>query len=254
MFCKNERSNFLDRSPRDGPSTLKNRHHKKVARSIQIQRHSSILPGLAGDVPSPSLIMRTKSQQNVKANAVYGPAHGRVLTRPRSQDRLMSPLVISRQREVAGASVNRHRPGGRASSGGTGSSNPLPSSGESGANLTYSPWHRSGTPPMRTLLRLCHGSCVPRSAVAPRGAAQGRTQAAHRFVASVLIAPRCAQTAPAPRQSLQALGPPRRRGPSLAPVPPRTSYAGFDAGGHRLLRRPGQRRSMLLQQRDHFVG
>jgi hypothetical protein len=41
---------------------------KKVARSIQSNATVQVLPGLAGDVPSPSLIMRTKGQQNVKAN------------------------------------------------------------------------------------------------------------------------------------------------------------------------------------------
>jgi hypothetical protein len=34
------------------------------------------------------------------------------------QDRLMSPPLISRQREIVGANVNRHRPGRRASSAG----------------------------------------------------------------------------------------------------------------------------------------
>src|ERR1700737_3528375 len=41
---------------------------KKVARSIQSNATVQVLPGLAGDVPSPSLIMRAKGQQNVKAN------------------------------------------------------------------------------------------------------------------------------------------------------------------------------------------
>src|ERR1700738_4039369 len=41
---------------------------KKVARSIQSNATVQVLPGLAGDVPSPYLIMRTKSQQNVKAD------------------------------------------------------------------------------------------------------------------------------------------------------------------------------------------
>src|SRR6478735_5527008 len=41
---------------------------KKVARSIQSNATVQVLPGLAGYVPSPYLIMRTKSQQNVKAN------------------------------------------------------------------------------------------------------------------------------------------------------------------------------------------
>ena len=40
------------------------------------------------------------------------------VTRPRSQDRLMSPLLISRQRERVGANMNRHRRGRRASSAG----------------------------------------------------------------------------------------------------------------------------------------
>jgi hypothetical protein len=39
---------------------------KKVARSIQSNATVLVLPGLAGDVPSPSLIIRKKSQQNVK--------------------------------------------------------------------------------------------------------------------------------------------------------------------------------------------
>src|ERR1700736_2618076 len=43
---------------------------KKVARSIQSNATVQVLPGLAGDVPSPSLIMRTKGQQNVKANGL----------------------------------------------------------------------------------------------------------------------------------------------------------------------------------------
>ena len=54
--------------PRGGPSNPKSSHHKKVARSIQSNATVQVLPGLAGDVPSPYLIMRTKSQQNVKAN------------------------------------------------------------------------------------------------------------------------------------------------------------------------------------------
>jgi hypothetical protein len=36
-------------------------------------RSAEPLPGLAGDVPSPSLIMRTKSQQNVKVNGLNAP-------------------------------------------------------------------------------------------------------------------------------------------------------------------------------------
>ena len=43
---------------------------KKVARGIQSNATVQVLPGLAGDVPSPSLIMRTKGQQNVKANGL----------------------------------------------------------------------------------------------------------------------------------------------------------------------------------------
>src|ERR1700720_2298277 len=54
--------------PGSPPSNPKRWHHKKVARSIQSNATVQVLPGLAGDVPSPSLIMRTKGQQNVKAN------------------------------------------------------------------------------------------------------------------------------------------------------------------------------------------
>jgi hypothetical protein len=55
--------------PRGGPKpNPRSWHHKKVARSIQSNAIVQVLPGLAGDVPSPSLIMRTKSQQNVQAN------------------------------------------------------------------------------------------------------------------------------------------------------------------------------------------
>ena len=50
---------------------------KKVARSIQSNATVQVLPGLAGDVPSPSLIMRTKSQQNVKVNGLNAPPSDR---------------------------------------------------------------------------------------------------------------------------------------------------------------------------------
>src|ERR1700720_1284916 len=56
--------------PRGGPSNPKSWHHKKVARNIQSNATVQVLPGLAGDVPSPSLIMRMKGQQNVKANGL----------------------------------------------------------------------------------------------------------------------------------------------------------------------------------------
>jgi hypothetical protein len=63
---------------RGGPSPIRRAGIiKKVARSIQSNATVQVLPGLAGDVPSPSLIMRTKSQQNVKATGAQCSAHCR---------------------------------------------------------------------------------------------------------------------------------------------------------------------------------
>jgi hypothetical protein len=54
--------------PRSGPSPiLRAGIIKKVARSIQSNATVQVLPGLAGGCAKPILIMRTKSQQNVKA-------------------------------------------------------------------------------------------------------------------------------------------------------------------------------------------
>jgi hypothetical protein len=55
------------------PSTPKNWHQKKWRGAFRSNATVQVLPGLAGDVPSPSLIMRTKSQQNVKAKGLNAP-------------------------------------------------------------------------------------------------------------------------------------------------------------------------------------